>query len=328
MGVGGKAAFLTEVASRMDVLEALSWAQDKQLPVIMIGTGSNIVWRDEGFNGLVIVNKIMGYESYDETEIDTYLTVGSGENWDNVVERSVQAGLSGIECMSLIPGSAGATIIQNAGAYGQEIANTLTVVEAYDTLTKDFVSLPASDCGFGYRFSRFKTVDRGRFFITGMTIHLTRTTLAPPFYGALHTYLEAAKITDYSPASLRQAVMIIRKNKLPDPRVVKNNGSFFANPIITQSQYQYLASNFTNIPHWEVGQGSVKISAAWLIEQAGFKDFHDNETGMATWPKQPLVLVNEHARNCADVLTFKQKISDAVFTMFNITLQQEPELLP
>lgn len=328
MGLGGEAAFLTEVSSRMEVLEALSWAQQKQVPVLMIGGGSNIFWRDEGYSGLVIVNKIKGYESYDEDETNTYLTLGSGENWDSVVARSVEAGLSGIECMSLIPGSVGATVIQNVGAYGQEIANTLTVVEAFDTVTKDFVNIPAADCGFGYRFSRFKTVDHGRFFITGITLHLSRIPLQPPFYGALHTYLDAAKITDYSPKSLRQAVITIRQSKLPDPATVRNNGSFFANPIIPESDYAYIASNFDNVPHWSAGSGSVKLSAAWLIEQAGYKDVHDAETGMATWAKQPLVLVNESATSTVQLLAFKQKIVDAVQQRFAITLEQEPELLP
>ncbi|HXR50471.1 MAG TPA: hypothetical protein VN778_05610, partial [Verrucomicrobiae bacterium] len=120
----------------------------------------------------------------------------------------------------------------------------------------------------------------------------------------------------------------IRSAKLPDPALVHNVGSFFANPIVTEEQYSYLADNYDSIPHWSVGTGSVKLSAAWLIEQAGLKDIHDQETGMATWPRQPLVLVNEHARSTADLLKFKQKIIDIVQQKFNITLVQEPELLP
>ena len=328
MGLGGLAAYLTEVHSRMEVLEALSWAQSQNVPAIMIGIGSNIVWRDEGFPGLVLVDKIQGYEQYDEDETNVYLTIGSGENWDSVVERSVQTGLTGIEALSLIPGTAGATPIQNVGAYGQEIANVLTTVEAFDTQAKDFVTLPGSDCGFGYRMSRFKTIDRGRFYITGITLHLTKGNPAPPFYGALQTYLEASKITDFTPATIRAAVIAIRTAKLPDPAVIHNNGSFFANPIITDAQFAYISANYESVPHWAVGTGSIKISAAWLIEEAGLKDVHDAETGMATWAKQPLILVNEHAKSTADVLAFKQKVIDAVKTKFNITLEQEPELLP
>ena len=328
MAVGGNAAYLTEVTSRMEVLEALSWAQSQQLPVIMIGTGSNIVWRDEGFPGLVMVDKIIQFEIYQEDETNTYLTVGSGENWDSVVARSVEAGLTGIEALSLIPGTAGATPVQNVGAYGQEIGNVLVTVEAFDTQVRDFVTLPASDCGFGYRISRFKTVDRGRFFITGIMLHLTKGNPQPPFYGALETYFEATKTTTFTPAVVRDAVISIRSAKLPDPAVIHNNGSFFANPIITDEQYNYLADNYDAVPHWSVGTGSIKISAAWLIETAGYKDVHDAETGMATWAKQPLVLVNEHAKSTADVLAFKAKIVAAVQQKFNITLEQEPELLP
>lgn len=327
MGLGGLAAYVVDVTNRMEVLEALSWAQGQQVPVVMIGGGSNIIWSDSGYPGLVIVNKILGYEVFEEDELNVYLTLGSGELWDNVVARSVEAGLTGIESLSLIPGTAGATPIQNVGAYGQEISQTLTTVEVFDTHIGDFITLPGSECGFGYRLSRFKTVDRGRFYITGLSLHLTRGNPQPPFYGALQTYLEAQKITDYTPATIRKAVISVRSNKLPDPAIVHNAGSFFANPIITEEQFSYLAENYDPVPHWSVGTGSVKLSAAWLIEQAGFKDFHDPATGMATWPKQPLVLVNERARCTADLLSFKQKIVDAVQTKFNLTLVQEPEML-
>jgi UDP-N-acetylmuramate dehydrogenase len=328
MGLGGTAAYLVDVTSRMEVTEAYKWAQDRQLPTIMIGGGSNIVWKDEGFPGLVMVNKIQRFEVYNEDELNTYLIIGAGEQWDSVVERSVEAGLTGIEALSLIPGTAGGTPVQNVGAYGQEISQTLTTVEAFDTNTGDYVTIPGSECGFGYRMSRFKTVDRGRFFITGLSLHLTKGNPAPPFYGALQTYLEAAKITTYTPQVIRDAVIQIRNSKLPDPAIVKNTGSFFGNPIINDADFKYLAANFTGIPHWAVGTGSVKLSAAWLIEQAGFKDYYDEQTGMSTWPKQALVLVNKNAKTTADLLTFRQKIIDAVKLKFNIELQQEPELLP
>jgi len=137
MRLGGSAAYLCEVTTRMEILEALTWAQQRTLPVIMIGTGSNIIWRDEGFAGLVIVNKILRFELFKEDETNTYLTIGAGEPWDSVVARSVQAGLSGIEALSLIPGTAGATPIQNVGAYGQDISQTLVTVEAFDTQVGD-----------------------------------------------------------------------------------------------------------------------------------------------------------------------------------------------
>jgi UDP-N-acetylmuramate dehydrogenase len=326
MGLGGPAAYLVEVTNRMEVLEALSWAQAHKVPAVMIGGGSNIIWGDAGYAGLVLVDKIRGYEVYEEDQTNIYLTLGSGEPWDDVVARSVSAGLTGIEALSLIPGTTGATPIQNVGAYGQEISQTLTTIEAFDTQAGDFVTLATADCGFGYRTSRFKADDHGRFYITSVTLHLAKGNPLPPFYGAVQTYFDKHNVTEYTPAALREAVMAIRTSKLPDPAVVRNTGSFFANPIINDTQLAGLVNHFEQIPHWPVS-GGAKLSAAWLIGEAGFKDYHDTETGMATWPAQSLVLINEHAKTTADLLAFKQKIVDAVQAKFGITLQQEPELI-
>jgi UDP-N-acetylmuramate dehydrogenase len=329
MRLGGPAAHLTEIHTRGELTEALQWASSQTLPTIMIGGGSNIVWRDEGFPGLVMVNKITGYEVFEEDNQNVYVTIGAGENWDSVVARTVQAGLTGIETLSLIPGTAGATPVQNVGAYGQEISQVLVTIEALDSQTGELMNIPASDCAFGYRTSRFKTTDRGRYFITAITLHLTRGNLQPPFYPALQQYLTDNNLAGTDPSTIRNAVIAIRSSKLPDPALVANNGSFFANPIISQGQLaQIQADADIAVPHWPTQEGLVKIPAAWLVEQAGFKDFHDPETGMATWAKQPLVLVNEAAGTTANLLSFKQKIVDAVQTKFNITLQQEPELLP
>ncbi len=191
---------------------------------------------------------------------------------DRVVERTVVAGLTGIEALSLIPGTTGATPIQNVGAYGQEISQTLTTVQAFDSQAGDFVTLAGADCGFSYRNSRFKTgPDRRRFFITGITLHLVKGNPQPPFYGAVQAYFEANHITDYTPAALREAVIAIRNSKLPDPLVVHNTGSFFGNPIVSDEQFFDLHERFDTMPHWKAGEGRTKLSAAWLIEQAGFK---------------------------------------------------------
>ncbi len=327
MGLGGQASYLTEITKRSEVNEALEWAKSRKVPTVMIGGGSNIIWGDAGFRGLVIVNKIPGYEVFEEDETNVYLTLGAGENWDSVVERSVKAGLTGIEALSLVPGTAGATPIQNVGAYGQEVSQTLTTVEAFDTKAGEFVTLAGTDCGFSYRNSRFKTNDRGRFYITGLVLHLRKGNPLPPFYSSVQAYFDEHGIKDYTPDALRQAVVAIRSAKLPDPAVVHNTGSFFANPIINEELFQKLSDTYEFLPHWPAGEEQVKLSAAWLIEQAGFKDYHDKATGMGTWPKQPLVLVNEHAKTTKDLLTFKKKIVDAVQAKFGITLQQEPELL-
>jgi len=328
MRLGGNASHLIEIYDRNELLEALSWASAQSLPTLMIGGGSNIIWRDEGYEGVVLANKIAGY-NVEEQANGALVTIGAGENWDSVVARTVQAGLTGIEALSLIPGTTGATPVQNVGAYGQEIAQTLVSVEAFDIQSNDFVHLNAAECDFGYRNSRFKNADRGRFFITSITLQLAHGNPELPFYPGVTKYFESHDITEYTPQTMRDAVIAIRSAKLPDPAVVANNGSFFANPIVSQSDLERIqAISDVEVPHWPTQEGLVKLAAAWLVEQAGFKDYHDSETGMATWANQSLVLVNESATNTNDLLKFKQKITAAVADTFGVSLIQEPELLP
>lgn len=329
MRLGGTAAYAAAVTNHDELVEALAWAREHNVQPLMIGSGSNVVWRDEGFQGLVIINKILRFEVQDDGSAGVLVTVGSGENWDQAVARCVERGLTGIEGLSYIPGTAGATPVQNVGAYGQDISQTLVSVEAYDLQTSGMVTIPAAECAFGYRTSRFKTVDRGRFFITSVTLRLTKGNPEPPFYGALQHYLDDHGFQAFTPKVVRDAVIALRRSKLPEPTAVANNGSFFANPVITEAAFSDIQMNFPNAPHWPVDEpGKTKVPAAWLIEQAGFKNFHDPETGMATWHAQPLVLVNESAKSTADLITFMQKIQSAVKTRFGIELQPEPELLP
>lgn len=329
MRLGGIADFLVEIHDRAELAEAFEWARVKSLPTIMIGGGSNIFWQDAGFHGLVMVNKIMEYSDHTEDAESHYLTIGAGENWDSVVARAVQAGLTGIEALSLIPGTAGATPVQNVGAYGQDISQTLVSVEVFDTTTGQPAILPNEACGFGYRTSKFKGEFRGRYFITGITLNLRAGNPLPPYYGAVQTYLEANPSNQpITPAVIRQAVVAIRTAKLPDVERVANNGSFFANPIVSEDTLVALRANNPTLLCWPLKGGGAKIPAAWLIEQTGFKDYHDEATGMATWPRQPLVLVNESAKTTSDLLAFRDKITAAVQAKFGIPLTQEPELLP
>lgn len=328
MRLGGSTAYAVGVRTRAEVEAAYAWAIKNNLPCLMIGSGSNIVWKDEGYNGLLIVNQIKGFDIAQQSNGEAFVTVGAGESWDETVARCVKAGLTGIEALSLIPGTAGATPVQNVGAYGQEIANVLLGVEVFDTQAKDFMIIHPSECKFGYRTSRFKTTDKGRFFITGITLHLSKGNPQPPFYAALQKYIDENSITDFTPQSIRDAVIAIRSSKLPSPNLVANNGSFFANPLISEADFAKLAATNADIPHWPANDNQVKLSAAWLLDQAGFKNFHDAETGMATWPAQTLVMVNEKASSTADLLKFRQKLIDAVKTKFGVTLEQEPELLP
>lgn len=327
MRLGGTAKYLAIVSSAAKISEFVEWAESGHIPVMMIGEGSNIIWGDKGFPGLVLVNKIHGFDLQPHTDNSAYLTVGSGEEWDTIVERVVKLGYSGIEQLSFIPGTTGATPVQNVGAYGREIANAFISLQAYDTHHKKFVSIPKKECGFGYRTSRFKTKDRGRYLITAITLFLTKTNPKPPFYASLENYFTENKITEFTPQVVREAVIAVRMSKLPDPDVIANNGSFFANPIISTDEFKKLEEKFPEVVHWDLPDNKVKLSAAWLIEGAGFKNYHDEETGMATWERQSLVLINEHAKSTEDLLKFKQKITDKVNLMFSVELEQEPELI-
>jgi UDP-N-acetylmuramate dehydrogenase len=249
MRLGGTGAYLVEVSNRPELEQAMAWIKQSGMPYLMIGGGSNIVWRDEGFQGMIIVNRFLQYEDFAEDEVEHYVTIGAGENWDSAVARTVESGLTGIEALSLVPGTTGATPVQNVGAYGQDISQTLVSLEAYDTQDDKFINIPAMDCEFGYRTSRFKTTDRGRFLITAITVHLRKANPEPPFYGSLQRYLDERNIHEYTPQIIRDAVIDIRSQKLPDPAVIANNGSFFANPIVDEGTFTQIEANFPDVPH-------------------------------------------------------------------------------
>lgn len=328
MRLGGQARHLAEAKSESRLKELADWSASHNLPLIVIGQGSNIVWLDEGFNGLVVVNQIAGIKTLLEDSKNLVVQAGSGEIWDRVVEWSINKNLSGLEFLSRIPGLAGAAPVQNIGAYGAELSSILVELEAYDNQAKKFVNIKNRDCGFAYRTSRFKTTDKGRFLITSISLRLSKSKPEPPFYESLQNYLDDYKVDEYTPKTIRDAVSEIRKVKLPDPSVVANNGSFFTNPIIAKSEFNKLKRKYPDIKGWPRDDGKVKLSAGWMIEQAGFKDYHDKSTGMGTWWGSALVMINEHAHLTADLLTFKQKIVSKVHDMFGIVLEQEPELLP
>jgi UDP-N-acetylmuramate dehydrogenase len=327
MRLGGRARYLADAATQEDIVELVQWAQDKTVDCLIIGGGSNIVWRDEGYDGLIIVNKIKGRQILEDNDTSATIRLGAGEHWDEAVDWTVGQGLSGIEFLSLIPGSAGAAPVQNIGAYGAELSETLVEVAVYDTKHKTFGSIAAKDCGFAYRTSRFKTTDKGRFVITSLVLKLKKSNPKPPFYEVLQAYLDKNRAQSYTPEIIRNAVIAIRSAKLPDPAVVANNGSFFTNPFVSSEKFDELKAKHPEIKGWPHESG-IKLSAGWLVEQAGFLGYRDSETGMATSEKSALVLINEHAKSTGDLLKFKQKIVDKVSEMFDVTLDQETELLP
>lgn len=328
MRLGGTAAYVCEVADRFEVPNAIEWAEKHKLPFIMIGGGSNIVWKDSGYNGLVIVNRIKGIQKLSEDNDNLYLTVGAGEVWDDVVALSVESGFCDLAPLSLIPGTAGATPVQNVGAYGTEISRTLVTVEAWDMQTRSFVTLPGFECDFAYRSSRFKTHDAGRFFITGITLHLTSHELEPPFYASLEHYFAEHGIKTFDGKTVRQSVIALRSLKLPDPKQIPNCGSFFGNPIVDEIKFNQLVQDHPTLRYWKQPDGNVKLGAGWLIENVGLKGFHDKETGMATWDHHALVLVNERARSTKDLENFVTRIQKAVMDQFGVALTPEPQLLP
>lgn len=326
MRLGGNAAYLQEITEPGQIGAALDWAETQKLPVIMIGEGSNIVWSDKGYPGLVLVNRIAGFEVQQQGD-QTFITVGAGEPWDSVVARSILQELSGLEQLSLVPGTAGGTPIQNVGAYGRETSDVLVCVQAYDKQAKKIVVIPKIDCGFGYRTSRFKTTDKGRFFITSITYALTKNDPMPPFYSSVENYLKERKITRPNSAQIREAVIAIRSAKLPDPKKVANCGSFFANPIVDSDKLSELQDTFPEIKFWLTDDGKVKLAAGWMMEQLGLKGYREPNTGMAIWDKQALVFVNEKAPNTASLIAFRDAIIAAALQKFGVKLEQEPELI-
>lgn len=208
MRLGGTASYVSEVNERQEIPGLVAWAAERKLPIIMIGGGSNIIWRDEGFNGLLLINKLTGIESNELDDQAVFVTAGGGENWDQIVSHTVELGLSGLELLSLIPGTVGGAPVQNIGAYGCQLSDVLATIEAFDLSTQQFVTLRGSECEFGYRTSRFKTTDRNRFLITGVTLQLSKTATPKEAYHSLKTYLDSNNITEPSPANILSLIHI------------------------------------------------------------------------------------------------------------------------
>ncbi|MGH7156830.1 MAG: UDP-N-acetylmuramate dehydrogenase, partial [Candidatus Saccharimonadales bacterium] len=205
MRLGGNARYLADASNDEDVQSLVRWAKQQGVPFMMIGQGSNIVWRDEGYPGFIIVNRVLGHEVLSEDDGSVTIRVRGGEKWDDIVAWTVEKGLSGIEFLSAIPGTVGAAPVQNIGAYGAELADTLIEVEAYDTQADSFGGIAAEACEFAYRNSRFKGNDRGQFMILGITLRLRKSNPQPPFYESLQNYFDEHKVTEFTPAAVREA---------------------------------------------------------------------------------------------------------------------------
>lgn len=322
MKLGGNARFMTEVRTRDEVATVYRNAKKQNLPIFVLGGGSNVIVKDEGFNGLVVRMRIPGFEVISDDLNFTIIKIGAGEEWDSVVKRTVGMRLSGIENMSLIPGTAGAAPVQNVGAYGQEIADTLQSLDAYDSQTDSFVTLQNADCGFTYRDSIFREKEFGRYVVVSITIKLSKNSPQPPFYDTLQKYLDDNNIKIFTVEVIRNAVIEVRKNKLPDPAVMPNTGSFFKNAVVEKWQLDDLSTKYPDLKAFDMGNGEYKIPSGWMIEKAGFKGglLH----GMRVYDKNAMVLVNESAESYKDLAAARDEIAGKVRDTFRIQLQQEP----
>lgn len=322
MRLGGNARFMVDVHTPNDVASICKRAKEQNLPIFVLGGGSNTIVHDEGFAGIVVHNRIPGFHVIGETPADATLKIGAGESWDEVVRRSVEMNLTGIEALSAIPGSTGAAPVQNIGAYGQEIAETLVELEAYDTQTESIVTLSNEQCQFSYRYSIFRGDQMGRYVILSVTLKLYRSAPQPPFYKAVQEYLDMHNITLYTPQVIRDAVIAIRSDKLPDPKLQPNTGSFFKNATIEDWQLADLRATYPDAPTYDMPDGRFKVPTGWLIEQAGLKGqvIH----GMKVHDKNALVLINESATSYADLAAARDEIIGAVRDKFRIQIEQEP----
>ena len=326
MRIGGPSRYFAEAHDPAELQAIYKDATSKQVPVFVIGGGSNLIAHDEGYTGLVVRIKILGFEVIADDLNTTTIKIGAGENWDSVVKRTVDMRLTGIEAMSSIPGTAGAAPVQNVGAYGQETSEVLVSLEAYDSHNDTFVVLQNEECEFAYRHSMFRGSQQGRYVITSITIKLSKSLPAPPFYEALQKYLDEHAVATYTHQVIRDAVMAIRADKLPDPVVKPSAGSFFKNAIIETWQLNELKATYPDIKAFAMGDEKHKVYTGWLIEKLGYKGqlIH----GMRVNEKNCLVLINESATGYSDLAAARDEIIGKIRDTFRIQVEQEPLELP
>ncbi len=340
LGLGGPAQRFAPVAGLEQLRTALIYALENQLPVCILGGGSNLVFADEGYAGLVIRLGMRGITMQEEGP-SVYVSAAAGEPWDDLVQACVDHGLAGIECLSGIPGSVGATPIQNVGAYGQEVSETIVALTALDRRDLQVVEFAGDECGFGYRRSRFKGPDRGRYVVTAVTYRLCPNGRPRVRYPELARYLEdggdLAGLADGRPAlqAVRKAVLGLRRRKsmLYDPNdpYSRSVGSFFLNPVLSAAQWQRLEERWRGvggdgpIPSFDTPDG-VKVPAAWLVEQAGFERGY-LRGGVGISVNHALALVN-YAGTTRELLKLAAEIREGVADRFGVHLEIEPEVVP
>jgi UDP-N-acetylmuramate dehydrogenase len=322
-GVDVKAKYFAVVEHPAQIQDLLNDIKFKHLTVLFLGGGSNILFTKD-FDGLVLKVNIKGINHNFNGENDVTVNAGAGEDWSNLVEYCVNQGWGGLENLSLIPGTVGAAPIQNIGAYGVELKDVFSHLEALDQRTFELRRFALSDCNFAYRNSIFKSDLKGRFLITSVSFKLSAKPEPNLTYPALAGELKSnnEKITI---RNIADAVIRIRRSKLPDPEVLGNAGSFFKNPVVEPEKFDFLKSANPTIPFFLQPDGSVKIPAAWLIEQGGWKGKRYGDAGVHE--NQPLVLVNYGQASGIQILELASRIKDDVFNRYQILLETEVNIL-
>ena len=318
-GIDKKAKFFIEVDSNQAVLEALEFAESKHLPLFILGGGSNILLTRD-LDALVIKINFKGLRLLEETETEVVVKVGAGEGWHDFVLKAIKNEWAGVENLSLIPGTVGASPMQNIGAYGVEIKEVFHSLEAIDRKSREIVTFDHSQCKFGYRESIFKNVAKDKYIITHVNFRLQKKPSFNISYGAISQTLKESNIIDLSLKAVSDAVIHIRQSKLPDPKVIGNAGSFFKNPTIPIEQFEELKSKHPTIPGYENEEG-IKVPAAWLIEQAGWKGKRFGQIGVHAL--QPLVLVNYGQGDGMEIMKLSREIQRDVLDKFGIELSPE-----
>ena len=322
MKLGGEARYMATADSASDVVSLYRNARKENLPIFVLGGGSNVITHDEVFEGIVLLNKIKGFEVISETDETTDVKIGAGEVWDEVVEKAIGLGLQGVEAMSGIPGTAGAAPVQNVGAYGQEIADTLISLEAYDSKTDTIITISADECDFSYRNSIFRGKEKGRYCILNITLRLNKAEPKPPYYASLQRYIDENDIREVNLSVIRVAVLNIRSEKLPDPAELPSAGSFFKNALVEKWKLEELQREYSDIPNYAMSDGRYKIPTGWLIDKAGLRGYRSH--GMRVYEKNALVLVNDSATGYDDLAAIREEIVQIVFDKFGIKIEQEP----
>ncbi|AOM77056.1 UDP-N-acetylmuramate dehydrogenase [Pedobacter steynii] len=315
--------YFVEVLTESALEELLNSKLIKEQPLLILGGGSNLLFTKD-FDGLVIKMSIPGIsaEVHGETVI---VTAGAGVVWNDFVTYCVQNDFAGVENLSLIPGTVGASPIQNIGAYGVELKDVFESCSAYEIATGKRREFSHQDCHFGYRDSIFKNELKGKYIITEVSFRLSRIASINTQYGAIQEELAKRGVSAPTIADVSSVVSHIRVSKLPDPSTIGNAGSFFKNPVIEQQDFLKIFEKFPELVHYPAGNGKVKLAAGWLIEQCGFKGKVVGQTG--TWKNQALVLVNHGQASGQEVYSFSENIIDTVEARFGVRLEREVNIL-